>query len=343
MAELAGVHVATASRALNPGTRHLVNAQTAARVLKAAQTLDYTPNPAARSLKTSRSSSVGVVIPDLTNPLFPPIVRGVDDVLTAAGYSAFIVSTDNDPDRETALVASLRARQVEGLIIATARLRDPLVSRLAAEDFPLVLVNRRLENPGIPSVTGDDAAGVIEALRHLAALGHRRIAHIAGPQDTSTGQTRLRAYQQGLDDLGLPRDPDLVVPAGSWTESQGAQALATLLDRDTGCTAVLAGNDLLALGCYDLLQERDIPCPEELSIVGFNDMPFVDKLRPGLTTVRVPHYQVGAEAARLLLDRLRVGTTVQKSILLPLTLVARGSTAPPPTRSRRKNAGLRGA
>jgi LacI family transcriptional regulator len=334
VAELAGVHPATASRALNPATRGLVNDETANRVAKAAAKLGYTPNPIARSLKTSRSGSIGVVIPDLTNPLFPPIVRGIDDALAAGGYNALLVNTDNDSEREAAQVASLRARQVEGLIIGTARLDDPLLRRLADEGCPMVLINRRVDSPSLPSVTGDDASGVHLALRHLAALGHRRVAHLAGPQWTSTGQERLRAYRQGVAELGLVDDPDLVVVCGGWTETSGATGLAELLDRGTGCTAVLAGNDLLALGCYDVVRERDIACPDELSIVGFNDMPIVDKLRPSLTTVHIPHYQVGTEAGRLLLERLADPGAPVKSVLLPVQLVVRDSTAAPPPRSR---------
>lgn len=339
VAELAGVHTATASRALNPATRGLVSAETAARVSEAAARLGYAINPIARSLKTSRSGTVGVVIPDLTNPLFPPIMRGIDDVLGPAGYSVLLVNTDNDKDREAVQIASLRARQVEGLIVATALLHDPPMSRLAAEDIPLVLINRRMAAPGLPSVTGDDAAGVYLAVHHLASLGHRRIAHLAGPQRTSTGQVRLRAYHQALQDLGLPHDNDLVVECEAWTEVQGAHHLNRLFERKIEFTAILAGNDLLALGCYDQLSQRDIACPAEMSVVGFNDMPIVDKLRPSLTTVHIPQYEVGAEAARLLLDRIRDEKAPAKSILLPIELVVRNSTAAPPavavTKARR--------
>lgn len=330
VAEQAGVHPATASRALNPETRRLVNDATAERVLRVARALGYRPNPIARSLKTARSASIGVIIPDLTNPLFPPIVRGIEDVLAPAGYNAWIANTDNHPEREAAQVESMRSRHVDGLIIATARLEHPLVERLAGEGMPLVLVNRRLAGSAVPSVTGDDATGVALAMRHLVDLGHRRIAHLAGPQDTSTGLHRLRAYQQALHDHGLDADPALVAVCAAWTEAEGATALGAMLDAGSPFTAVLAGNDLLALGCYDVLAERGLPCPEALSIVGFNDMPYIDKLRPPLTSVRIPHYEIGAEAARLLLDGLRDPHRHPRSVLMPLTLVVRQSTAPPP-------------
>lgn len=335
VAEGAGVHPATASRALNPKTRRLVNDETADRVIRVAKELGYRPNPIARSLKTARSSSVGLVIPDLTNPLFPPIVRGIEDVLTPTGYNAWIVNTDNDPEREAALVESLRSRHVEGLIVATARLEHSLLNQLAADGLPMILVNRRMARSDIPSVTTDDHAGVALTVHHLVELGHRRIAHIAGPQETSTGQSRLRAYHQALRDHGIAEDPALVATCSSWTEAEGAAALRRLFESDVDFTAVLAGNDLLALGCYDALGEQGLRCPDDVSVVGFNDMPFVDKVNPPLTTVRIPHYEIGAEAAHLLLERLRDPKRHPRSVVLPLSLVTRASTAAPRRTTRR--------
>jgi LacI family transcriptional regulator len=329
VADSAQVHRATASRALNPATRHLVNAETADRVERVARSLGYRPNPIARSLKTARSASIGLVIPDLTNPLFPPIARGIEDVLGAVGYNAWIVNTDNDPEREAAAVESMRVRNVEGFVFATARLEHPLLAEMAAAGSPMVLVNRRVSRPDIPSVTADDAAGVALAVRHLVELGHDKIAHLAGPQDLSTGVSRLRAFRQALQDHGLPDDPRRLVICSSWTETAGASALRGLLDSTVEFTAVLAGNDLLALGCYDALVERGLSCPDDVSVVGFNDMPFMDKLAPPLTTVRIPHYELGAEAARLLLADLREPGRHPRSVLLPLTLIVRASTAPP--------------
>ncbi|MDF1604240.1 LacI family DNA-binding transcriptional regulator [Nocardioides sp. YIM 152315] len=329
MADAAGVHPATASRALNPATRGLVNAETARRVIKVAESLGYRPNPIARGLKTAKSGTVGLVIPDLTNPLFPPIVRGIEDVLEPAGYSGLIVNTDNDPHRERQQIESLRSRQVEGLIVATALLDHPLLGQLRREGVLMVMVNRRPESVDVPSITPDDATGIELAVRHLVELGHRRIAHLAGPLNTSTGLVRARAFRSAVRDLGLEDDPALVAHCDYWSEDAGAAALRALLDSGTEFTAVVAGNDLIALGCYDVFAERDIDCPRDVSVVGFNDMPFLDKLRPPLTTVSVPHQQIGGEAARLLLDAIADPTRPSRSVLLPLTLVVRGSTAPP--------------
>jgi LacI family transcriptional regulator len=329
VADAAGVHPATASRALNPATRGLVNADTARRVIKVAESLGYRPNPIARSLKTARSGTVGLVVPDLTNPLFPPIVRGIEDVLEPAGYTGLIVNTDNDPDRERSQVELLRRRQVEGLIVATALLDHPLLEQLHREGVPMVMVNRRPAAVDVPSVTPDDPHGVELAVEHLGALGHRRIAHLAGPANTSTGVARAKAFRNAVRDQDLDDDPALTVTCEYWSEEAGADALRMLLDSGAEFSAVVAGNDLIALGCYDVLAERDLHCPEALSVVGFNDMPFLDKLAPPLTTVAIPHHEIGSEAARLLLEAIAHPQPEQsaKSVLLPLSLVVRGSTS----------------
>jgi LacI family transcriptional regulator, galactose operon repressor len=329
VAAMAGVHPATASRALNPGTRSLISPRTADRVLRAAEQLGYQPNAVARSLRTSRSSSIGVVVPDLTNPLFPPIVRGIEDALAPHGYVLLIVNTDNDPELEDRLIASLRSRSVDGLILATARLGHPLLRVPAEIGFPVVLANRRTEGLPFPSVTADDASGIHAAVAHLAGLGHRRIAHIAGPQDTSTGMGRLRAFRSAMQEHGLPVDAALIRRTSAWLEDEGARALSDLLDANRPFSAIFAGNDMLALGCYDVLAERGLRCPEDLSVVGFNDMPLVDKLRPGLTTVHIPHYDIGWEAGRMMLDELTRGEQQAKAVLMPVSLSIRESTGPP--------------
>jgi LacI family transcriptional regulator len=327
VAEAAGVHAATASRALNPETRGMVNSDTARRVVRAAETLGYRPNPIARGLKTAKSGTVGLVLPDLTNPLFPPIVRGIEDVLGPAGFSALIVSTDNDAGREQAQIASLLSRQVEGLIVATARLEHALLAQLHDQGVTMVLVNRRTEGLEVASITPDDATGVELAVRHLAGLGHRRIVHLAGPQTTSTGVIRARAFQSAVRALGLEEDPSLMAACQLWSEEDGARALRGVLDAGTDFTAVVAGNDLIALGCYDVFAERGIRCPADVSVVGFNNMPFLDKLAPPLTTVAIPHHQIGVEAGRMLLESIHEPDRPARSILLPLSLAVRGSTA----------------
>ena len=323
----AGVHPATASRALNPETRILVSEDTARRVLDAAADLGYRPNPVARSLRTRRSHTIGVLIPDLNNPLFPPIVRGLEDRLATAGYVALIGNTDSDDERERMVFEQMRARHVDGLVLATARLRHPLLAEASRAEMPVVLINRLAQDYSFPSVSVDNERGVRMAVAHLSALGHRRIAHIAGPQEMSTGLSRYRGFVTAMESSRLQVDDDLVVFAKAFTVEEGLRCGRLLLERGTGCTAIAAGNDMLAVGCYGALDDAGLSCPEDISVVGFNDMPFIDRLRPPLTTIRFPHYQVGTEAAQLLLERIAEHSGPVKILYLAPELVIRGSTA----------------
>ncbi len=330
VARRAGVHPATASRALNDDTRGLVNEETAERVRLAAEELDYRPNPIARGLKTNRSYTIGVLIPDLTNPLFPPILRGIEDRLEEAGYTPLIANTDNDPERERIDWQAMRARQVDGLIAATAHRDHRLLDEIVEHAMPLVLVNRRAHDVPIPVATADDRAGIELAVKHLVELGHTRIGHIAGPLAFSTGYDRYEGFLDAMRAAGLEPDRNLVVVSDAFTESDGAAACRELLDADGQMTAIAAANDLIALGCYDVLAERGIGCPDGLSIVGFNDMPFAGRFQPPLTTIRIPHYELGAAAAELMLEHLQGGAAEGRSVLLEPALVVRRSTAPPP-------------
>jgi len=297
-------------------------------VLDAAEALGYHPNPVARSLRTRRSHTVGVLIPDLNNPLFPPIVRGLEDRLAAAGYVALIGNTDSDDQREQMVFEQMRARHVDGLVLATARLHHPLLAEASRAELPVVLINRLAQDYSFPSVSVDNERGVRMAVGHLAGLGHRRIAHIAGPQEMSTGLSRYRGFVTAMESSGLQVDSDLVVFAKAFTVEEGLRCARLLLDRGSGCTAIAAGNDMLAVGCYAALDEAGLSCPEDMSVVGFNDMPFIDRLRPPMTTVRFPHYQVGTEAAQLLLERIAEHAGPVKILYLAPELIIRGSTAP---------------
>ena len=329
VARVAKVHPGTVSRALNAETRSLVNEETAERVLRAAEELGYRPNPIARGLKTNRSYTIGVLIPDITNPLFPPILRGIEDRLGEAGYTSLIVNTDNDADRERSHIEAMRARQVDGFISATARLDRELLAEAAAAGTPLVLVNRSLEDGSVPAVTVDDAFGIRLAVDHITGLGHKRVGHVSGPQNLSTGHRRYLGFVEAMTDAGLEVQREHVRFSKWFTEDEGARVCAELLDAAGDLTAIVAANDLLALGCYDTLEERGLRCPEDISIVGFNDMPFVDRLRPALSTVRIPHREIGNVAAELMLERLADDSRSAREILLEPTLVVRGSTMAP--------------
>jgi LacI family transcriptional regulator len=326
VARIAGVHPGTVSRALNPDTEALVRAETVERVRQVATELGYRPNPLARGLKTNRSFTIGVIVPDIQNPLFPPIIRGLDDRLGEAGYTPLIANTDNDPERERVDFEAMRARQVDGIVTATARSDHELLDEIAASGTPLVLVNRRVPDGSLPSATADDHAGARLAVEHLVALGHTEIAHLAGPGDVSTGSQRLEGFAGAMRDAGL--DPRLVRTGRAFTEPEGARLCEELLDAGEPFTAIVAGNDLMALGCYDVFAARGISCPRDVSVVGFNDMPFAARFSPPLTTIGIPHYDLGVAAAELLLERIQGREDGPAEVVLPARLIERGSTNP---------------
>jgi LacI family transcriptional regulator len=332
VAKAAGVHPGTASRALNEQTRSLVNAETAARVLGAAESLGYHPNPIARGLKTKRSYTIGVLIPDILNPLFPPIIRGIEDRLEQAGYSSVIANTENDAERERIDVATMRARQVDGLITATARLDNELLDEIEDAGVPVVLVNRRIGGASLPSSTADDRKGIKLAVDHLAELGHTQLAFIGGSTGLSTGLQRYESFISTAKAHGIKVDKELIRTGRAFTVPEGLRLCEELFETGKPFTAIVAGNDLMALGCYDALAERGLACPRDISVTGYNDMPFSDHFNPPLTSIRIPHYEIGLAAADLLLTELEPGDNGDRrprDVVLEPSLVARGSTALP--------------
>jgi LacI family transcriptional regulator len=331
VAREAGVHPATASRALSPVARSEVSRRTVRRVEQAAERLGYIPNTLARGLRTSRSYVAALVIPDITNPLFPPIIRGAEKVLSQAGFTLVLTDTNNDATVERTQVASMRAHGVDGFIVATARWHDPVLDELAASDIPTVLVNRQTAAAILPYVGTDDRRGVELCVQHLAQLGHRAIIHLAGPPDTSTGLERASAFRQAMRNAKLPTASALMA-CSAYTEEAGAAAADKLLASRRPFTAIVAANDLLAIGALDRLAQAGVHCPRDVSITGFNDLPFMMKLTPPLTTVRVPLMTMGEHAARTLLDWIeRAGAQQITQTLLPVELIVRGTTAIAPT------------
>jgi LacI family transcriptional regulator len=331
VAEHAGVHPATVSRALNPQTRQMVSRDTLERVLDSARELNYRTNAIARSLRTQRSQTVGVVIPDIANPLFPRIVRGIDDALQEIRYTSLVTYTDGRDDRLMERFDLLRQRGVDGLLVATARHSDAALDALAGAGVPVVQINRRSQNRAIPSVTPDDRGGIRSAVDFLAGLGHTKIAHLAPPRSHSTGRERIAGFRAAMRRAGLEVRSEFIESGRAVTLEEGARLCAALLEAHPEVTAIVAGNDLMALGCYDALRTAGLRCPDDISIIGFNDMPFAERFDPPLTTVRFDHYEMGAAAVGVLLRRLRApdGEPAAVHLELETRLVVRGSTGPP--------------
>jgi LacI family transcriptional regulator len=271
--------------------------------------------------------TIGVIIPDLTNPIFPPMVRGIENYLAPRGYTALVANSDGRESLERASFESLLARRVDGFILGTGHTDDPLLASAAERDVKVVLINRGTAGSNFPLVTGDDAAGISAAVDHLASLGHRRVLHLAGPQDFTTSFVRADAFAAAAERRRI-RHATTWLPALSIEAGRDAMD-EVLRDRRSNWTAVVASNDLVALGVMRSLRAHGLSCPGDLSVVGFNDMPFAADFSPPLTTVNVPHLQMGAECARLLLDGIAAGAQSAGTTTLPVSLIVRESTAPP--------------
>jgi LacI family transcriptional regulator len=329
VAEKCGVHPSTVSRALSPAMSHLVAPDVAKRIRNAAASLGYQPNVTAAGLRTGRSGLIGVLAPDIADPGFPPILSGITETLGAEGYATIVVDVGADPARQQPLVDKLIARGVDGLVLATVTLNDPVIAHCLAASIPVVLVNRIDAARKLPAVATDDEAGMRLAVDHLVGLGHASIGHIAGPPDVSTGAMRRAGFRIAVSRAGLPAQASLIETARAYTREEGRLAALRLLDRKTRPTAIVAANDLLALGIYDALAERGLRCPADVSVVGHNDMPYVDMLSPPLTTVRIAQRSMGNQAARLLLDAIAAPAARRERVVLEPSLIVRGSTAKP--------------
>lgn len=325
LARLAGVHPSTVSRVLNAEAGVRLSAATRERVFELARETGYRPNHTARSLKRRQTLVIGVLIPDISNPLFASMFRGVEDAAFARGYNALLCSTDDRPGRLDRHVRLLSERQVDGLILATARCHDETVAWLRERDEAFVLLNRRTAEHAERYVVGDDFGGAELATRHLLAVGCRRVAHLAGPDSVMTGQLRRRGYRRALEADGLGEDPALVAEC-DFTEAGGYRATRGLLERAPQPDGIFAVNDMAALGALDALDERGLDVPGDVALVGFNDVPLAARVSPALTTVRVPIYAMGAAAAEMLIDLLGDRAAPAAGRVLESRLIVRAST-----------------
>ncbi|GFG51131.1 LacI family transcriptional regulator [Mycolicibacterium agri] len=326
VASAAGLDISTVSRALRPETQRMVKPETLKRVLAAADALGYRANPFARGLKDQKSMTIGMLVPDLGNPLFPPIVRGIEDGLRDRGYVMILGNTDQDLGREKHLIDVFMQRRVDGLVLATARRDYPLVDVLSKSGVPVVLVNRTVDDASMSMVAADDHQGIGLSVKHLVEQGHRRIAFVGAALEASTGFNRYQHFLAWMQTLGQTVDKELIVFAPWFTKDYGAEATAELLARDVDFTAIIAPSDMIALGCYRALRAKGLEVPKDVSVVGYNGSRWCDEFNPPLTSIHVPKYDIGRETARLMLNLLDNPDAPPSRVLLPTSLQVRAST-----------------
>ena len=324
VAELAGVSPSTVSRAIN--RPEMVDEETRDRVLEAVRRLDYRPSRVARRLRVERGSSglLGLVIPDLQNPFFADLARGVEDAAQRHGYTVLIGNADEDLDKERRYLEVMRAESVDGVILPPVTETDPAAAELVGSGMPVVCVDRRLARTRVDTVVVDNVRGAYEATEHLVRLGHTRIGFIEGRPQASTSRERLEGYRAALADQGIPADPALV-RAGDSRQESGRRLARELLAEPDRPTALLVGNGVMTLGSLETLHREGVRIPSEMAVVGYDDMPWAQALTPPLTVVRQPGYELGSRALELLLQRIAEPGRSTTVVLLQPELVVRES------------------
>ncbi|MEU4408581.1 substrate-binding domain-containing protein [Streptosporangium sp. NPDC023963] len=323
VAQLAGVSATTVSHALN-GRRPVAD-ETRRRVLAAIDQLGYRPNVLARGLRTSRSQTIGLIIPDITNPFYPALARGLQDVLGPAGYDEIISNTDGDRELERAAIDQMIARQVDGLAFAVFHTHAEDLLPVIGAGIPVVRLGGRLVQAGVDVVHSDDEGGAAEATRYLLERGYRRIGFVCGPHAEGPAAERVAGYRSALLAAGADADPRLVAHT-HFSRAGGSSGTARLLDLPEPPDAVLCANDIMAIGALDTAEERGLRVPADLAVMGFDDIEAASLVSPGLTTMANPAREIGQACARRLLERLRGGTAQSSAeTVIPARLVRRRS------------------
>jgi LacI family transcriptional regulator len=328
VAKRAGVHWSTVSRALNPEKRHLISPDMIERVEACVRELGYRANALASGLRTQRSRTVGVIVSNLSDPVHPPIVRAIEDRFAQIGYVTLVGNTDNYPERQAALIDRFIRQGVEGMIVATFSRNDPIIGTCVDADIPTVAVFRNPESEFVPNVRVDDVKAMEIAVRHLVEQGHRHIAHIAGPQSVSTGYYRCRGFRRACRSFAKLGVKAVVVYGEEFTVEDGEIACRSLLRDHGDITAIVAANDMLAVGALRHMEASDLRCPDDISIIGMNDMPFMDSIAPALTTMRTPTAELGKQAAEILAAMISGEPIENRQVILSPELVVRKSVAP---------------
>jgi LacI family transcriptional regulator len=320
----AGVSAMTVSRVVNG--RGGVDMETRRRVEEAIQALDYVPNRIARGLISQKTQTIGLIVPDVVNPFFAPVVRGAESAARKAGYRVLLCNSEGDLRLEREYIEDLVAHRVEGLMLAPAsdRSRSSILSLLRG-GFPLVLIDRALPDADCDLIVSDNTNGARRLIEHLIGIGHKEIAHVTDAEDTSTGRERLRGYRDALDASGIPFQSELVVRT-TVDRIGGYRAAQEILARDPLPTAIFAVNNMTAIGTMEALRERGLSVPRDMGLVCFDDVEHLAVLSPFLTVIDQPAETFGSLGAQLLFERMTgKASSRPRRIILQTDLIVRES------------------
>jgi DNA-binding LacI/PurR family transcriptional regulator len=330
VATRAAVSVATVSAVLNDNK--YVSPELVQRVRDSIADLGYERNSFAQGLKTQTSHTIGLIISDITNPFFTSVVRGVEDAANAQNYSLILGNTDENSKKELSYFSLLETKRADGLIVAVTNGSHEYLLSWASHHLPLVSIDRSLFKAGIDAVLVDNISGAYQAVEHLIKLHHRRIGVVTGIAGITTTEERLKGYQQSLEAHNIPFDPTLIAEANSRVDG-GERATMRLLTQNPRPTALFVMNSLMVIGALQAINKLGLRCPQDVALVGFDNLEWASIVYPKLTTVSQPTYEIGQQAAYLLFDRLRNGYSAPREIRLAPQLIIRescGATLQPP-------------
>jgi LacI family transcriptional regulator len=334
VARAAGVSVTTVSNVLNDRTGSM-SEDTLQRVVQVIESLHYRPNALARSLVTRRTATIGVVIAEVETPLFLQALNTIEPIARGAGYTV-LMSNARSLQEEDEVVQVLLEKRVDGLIFLSVseRLADDYVLALQRQRVPAVLVNRAQSYERMDQINWDDEGGVVRAVEHLIEIGHRRIAHLCGPERRYSGEVRLRGYRTALERHGIAWRDDYVLPGDYTGDAEGwRRSTLALLEAEPQPTAIVASDDVVAATAIKTIQQQGLCVPDDVAVVGIDDQPFCTYLNPALTTVQLPVLQAGELAVEMLLDRMAGERSEAEHVTLPCSLVVRESCGSHPRRT----------
>ena len=316
------VSVTTVSRVLND--KPDVHPQTRKKILEVIEESGYRPSGLARGLAMQKTNIIAFLVPDITNPNFPELARGVVDRAKEFGYSVMFFDTNHDVHMEKEAIHVLESKQVDGIILSFSGESMDELQKLKREHFPAVQIYRKSPNSVISTIAIDNVESAYKATKYLVDLGHRNIAHLARSLKTMSGQERVIGYKRALADLHIPLRAEWLLE-GEYTRDSGYANMNRLLDMEIRPTAVFAANDVIAIGAYQAIYDRGLTIPDDISIVGHDDIEFAEILRPRLTTVTTFKYKLGQAAVDLVLEEISGSTERQKEIIFHTELVVRDS------------------
>jgi LacI family transcriptional regulator len=318
----AGVSQQTVSRVLN--NKNEISETTRQRVLEVIERLHFHPSRTARGLASHKTLGIGLIVADITNPFFPPIARGAEDVARTAGYSLLLCNTNEDPAREADALRTLNSEMVDGIVLCGSRLSPGDVGALLAGSPPAVLVNRNYTGIGVGCVRADDAGGAMTQVRHLLNSGRRKIGFLSGPAASHSGRERVRGCAAGLEAAGLALDPALAVACHPSVDG-GRKAAAALLSGHPDLDALYCYNDLVAVGALQTCARLGRRVPEDVAVVGCDDILLADMVVPALTTLRVDKEEIGKRAMHMMLLHLSGASDYERDVVIQPELVIRAS------------------